>query len=97
MAEDIRLVPEKPHKVTIESRERIHVTGVLDVDSFNENEIIFLTSYGAVTITGYDLHIGKLNLEDATLVIEGKIQALDYADHEELRQGGGGFFSKVFK
>ena len=96
MDDSIKMVPEKPHRVVIESRERLSVTGVLDVDSFNENEIIFMTSCGAITINGFDLHIAKLNLEDATLIIEGKIQALDYADHDEMRASGG-LFKKVFR
>lgn len=96
MTEAIKLQPEKAHRIIIDSRDKIQVSGVLDVDSFDENEIIFVTSYGAVTVTGYDLHIAKLNLDEAMLIIEGKVQAVDYSDHEELRQNGG-FFSRVFK
>ena len=96
MTDAIKVTPEKAHRIIIDSRDKIQVSGVLDVDSFDENEIIFITSYGAVTVTGYDLHISKLNLDESTLIIEGKVQAVDYADHEEMRQGGG-FFSRVFK
>jgi sporulation protein YabP len=94
--EEIKRIQERPHRVVIESREKLNVTGVQDVDSFNENEIIFITTCGAVTITGEDLHISRLNLEDGQLIVEGRIQSLDYSDHEEQRQGGG-FFKKMFK
>jgi len=94
--EEIRKIPDRPHRVVIESREKLNVTGVKDVDSFNEAEIIFITTCGAVTITGEDLHINRLNLEDGQLIVEGKIQSLDYSDHEEQRQSGG-FFKKMFK
>ena len=67
------------------------------MDSFNENEIIFLTSMGMMTVLGEDLHIAKLNLEEGQLVIEGSIQSLDYADHEEERMKHKGVFSRVFK
>ena len=94
--EEIKRVPERPHRVVIDCREKLNVTGVKDVDSFNENEIIFITTCGAVTITGEDLHISRLNLEDGQLIVEGRIQSLDYSDHEEQRQSGG-LFKKMFK
>jgi len=98
MAEDIRRVEVRPHKVTIEGRDRITVTSVEDVDSFNEHEVIFLTGLGMMTVLGEDLHIAKLNLEEGILSVEGKIQALDYADHEEQRRSGKstGFLGRVF-
>lgn len=92
--EDVRRVEVRPHRVTIEGRERVSITSVEDIDSFNENEIIFLTGFGMMTITGDDLHIGQLNLEEGTLVVEGTIQTLDYADHEELRTQKRGLFSR---
>ncbi len=91
-----RLREARPHKVTIEGRDRITITSVEDVDSFNENEVIFLTGMGMMTVLGEDLHINKLNLDDGILVIDGLIQALDYSDHEEERTKGG-LFSKMFK
>lgn len=93
--EELKRIPDMPHKVTIDSRERASFTGVMDVDSFNENEIIFITTYGAITVTGEDLHISRLNLEEGELIIDGTIQSLDYSDHEENRHQG--FFSRVFK
>ncbi len=94
---EIRRIESRPHKVTIEGRERVTITSVEDIDSFNENEIIFLTGLGMMTITGEDLHISKLNLEEGTLVVDGNIESLDYSDHEEQRASKSGFFSKVFR
>lgn len=91
-----RPVNKNPHKVVIDSRSKIIITAVEDVDSFNENEVILLTNHGFITVTGEDLHIAKLNLEDGTLVVDGKIQSVDYADHEEQRAKRG-VFSKMFK
>lgn len=85
-----------PHKVSIDSRERMIITAVEDVDSFNENEVILLTNYGFITVTGDDLHISKLSLDEGQLIITGTIQSLDYADHEEERTKRG-VFSKMFK
>lgn len=92
-----RRIAGREHKVIIEGRRRTAISAVEDVDSFNENEIIFLTSMGMMTVLGEDLHIAKLNLEEGQLVIEGNIQSLDYADHEEERMKHKGMFSRVFK
>ena len=92
-----RRIAGREHKVIIEGRRRTAISAVEDVDSFNENEIIFLTSMGMMTVLGEDLHIAKLNLEEGQLVIEGSIQSLDYADHEEERMKHKGVFSRVFK
>lgn len=85
-----------PHKVVIDSRKKLIITAVEDVDSFNENEVILLTNHGFITVTGEDLHISRLNLDEGQLVIEGGIQGLDYADHEEQRQKRGGL-AKMFR
>lgn len=96
--EETKRLDRKAHKVTIDERARLTVTAVEDMDSFNENEVIFLTSAGMMTVTGEDLHVNKLNLDDGTIVIEGTIESLDYADHEELRMAGKPkFFGRVFK
>ncbi len=96
--EEGRPAKTRSHTVMIENRERITVTGVEDMDSFNEMEVILLTEAGFVTIIGSDLHINRLNLDDGQLVVEGLIQGLDYNDHEELRQkGGNGIFSRMFR
>jgi sporulation protein YabP len=89
-------VSKGPHKVIIDSREKVVITAVEDVDSFNENEVIMLTNRGFITVTGEDLHINKLSLEEGQLVITGTIQSVDYADHEEERTKRG-VFSRVFK
>jgi len=95
---EAKRIEARPHKVIIEGRDRITVSSVEDVDSFNENEVIFLTSLGMMTISGQDLHISRLNLEEGTLMIDGMIDSLDYADLEEKRQGKQpGLFSRVFR
>lgn len=94
--EDGRIPRKAPHSVVINNREKAVITGIDDIDSFNEFEIIVLTSAGFMTVVGSDLHIASLNLQDGQLVVEGVIQSIDYSDHEEERQKTS-IFSKVFK
>lgn len=84
--------PEKraarPHAITIDERARAVVTGVEDVDSFNEQMIVLNTSAGAMTLVGEALHVSKLNLDDGQLVIEGRVLALEYDDRGKAIKGG---------
>lgn len=95
--EEQKRIEKRPHKVSIEEKARLVVTAVEDVDSFNENEVIFLTDVGMMTVTGEDLHIGKYNAEDGVLMVDGKIDAVDYTDHEEMRMVKNGLLGKVFR
>jgi sporulation protein YabP len=88
--------PIKAHAIHIENRERAVVSGVEDVDNFNEEEVNFQTESGYVTLTGNDLHITRLNLEEGQLIIEGIINGVAYSGSAEQNEGGG-FFSKLFK
>jgi sporulation protein YabP len=84
---------ERPHTLTIDGRNRATVTGVTDVDSFNDSMIVLNTSAGAMTLIGSALHISRLNLEDGQLLVEGQIDALEY---DERARGKGGL-SRLFK
>ncbi len=82
------------HKITMENREKLFLTGVEDVDSFCEAEIRVYTSEGQLNIKGEDLHMSRLNVDDGELCIEGEIESLVYSNVENR---SGGFFSKLFK
>ena len=84
---------ERPHTLTIEGRNRAIITGVTDVDNFNDTMIVMNTSAGAMTLVGSALHISKLNLDDGQLLVEGQIDALEY---DERTRGKGGL-SRLFK
>ena len=97
--EDIRLNPVaagkgKPHNRTIEGRQRISMTGVIDVESFNEQEILVRSEAGMLTVFGQGLHISKLDLDAETLWVDGFVEGLEY--HEQPQKQGG-VFSKLFR
>ena len=84
----------RPHGLTLEGRGKLVISGVTDVDSFNEAEVNLVTEAGFVTITGQQLHISHLSLEDGQLVVEGEISGIVYADNV-AREGG--LFSRLFR
>ena len=85
-----------PQNLVLEDRARLSVTGVLDVDSFDEEAVLLVTELGYITLHGMDLHISKLSLEEGQLVVEGEITGVEYSDHEGIGKDGG-FFKKLFK
>ncbi len=83
-----------PHSLILKDRSQLTVSGVTDVDSFDENLITAYTDYGELTIKGEELHISVLNIDTGDLSIEGKISSLVYLDNQPKSTS---FFSKVFR
>lgn len=83
-----------PHHVMLEDRKHLTVSGVEDVERFDENTIVLSTTRGAMTISGENLHIEKLSLDGGDLKVEGEIEALVY---EEERGSQGGFFARLLR
>lgn len=81
------------HTVSIDARERMNITGVEDVVSFDENEIELYTGAGMLTISGENLHIEKLNIESGGLLVVGQIDAAVYTDEEPPKKT---FFGRLF-
>lgn len=84
---------ELTHLLTLDARERLCVTGVSEVDSFDEEAVVMLTSKGKLVVRGRELHIEKLSVDIGELTVEGMIQSLEYSD--DFRNGGG-FFARLF-
>lgn len=68
----------KTHSLLLEERKFGRVTGVRDIHSFNEHEIIVLSEAGKILIKGDQLHVKSLNLEKGEAEIEGKINNFSY-------------------
>ncbi len=62
--------------VIVENRNKVTITGVEQVESFNENIIILMTVKGGMTIKGEGLNVGKLNLDDGNVKIDGIINGI---------------------
>ena len=66
------------HRVLLENRKKAVITGVQDIHSFNENEILLQTEAGKVQIKGEQLHVKSLDLEKGEAEIEGKVNSVSY-------------------
>lgn len=83
------------HRLELEGRERLLVSGVEEVERFDEEEIVMNTTAGTLVVGGNNLHIGKLNLDGGELHVDGEIHTLLYED-ENPRASQGGLFRRLF-
>lgn len=67
-----------PHKLMLEKRQGGVITGVSDVTSFDEKEILLMTGEGKLQIKGEQLHVKQLNLERGEVELEGRVDSLIY-------------------
>jgi len=85
------------HSLTIENRERIHVTGVLHVVSFDDHEIILETDLGMLTLAGEDLQIKQLDLDQGSFLVEGLVTGVQYAARRSGKEQAKGIIGKLFR
>lgn len=86
---------ENGHVVNIDNRERISVTEVTDIQSFNEETIFLNLKNGGLIIKGEELHIQKLDLEEGRVLITGSIGSALYTQKKDRQEKG--FLKKIFK
>ena len=82
------------HNLILEERGNLTITGVEDVDSFDEETVVVYTGLGELTVRGSGLHINKIDVEAGELSLEGQIDSLSYADQPAAC---GGFFARMFR
>ena len=86
------------HAVTIERRNAVSVSGVLDVISFDEETIIAETELGVLIIRGANLHVNRLQVDSGDLSVDGEIVSVVYEDNAGgFGKGKASFFSRLFK
>jgi sporulation protein YabP len=79
----------RPHGITLENRSRAVLSGVSDVKSFHEEEVVLETAGGEMVITGKNLHIARFTLEEGSLVMDGSIDSVSYQEGVRAKRGGG--------
>ncbi len=92
--EEKYMQPELPHSLRMEGREHLSVSGVTEVDSFDEFSVVAATTQGLLMIRGQRLHIDRLSLDVGELSVSGLVESLQY---EEEPKEKAGFFSRLFR
>ncbi len=82
--------------IIVENRNKLTISGVLDVLSFDDQIVIVETNLGMLTIKGDNLRINKLSLDSTEVIIEGEINSLAYSQ-KDMNKKNEGILSKIFK
>jgi len=83
------------HNLILENREKLSLSGVTDVDCFDERMINLFTTYGELTIKGRNLHINDVSVESGDMTITGDIWTLQYGEKD--RHGPLSLLGKLFR
>ena len=79
-------------RISLTDRTALELTGVEEVVSYDENNIVVMTYLGQLTLDGEGLNIVQLNLGEGIVSVEGRIDALYYMEQKEKRS----LFSRIF-
>lgn len=82
--------------IILENREKLSISGVLDVLSFDDQIIILETELGLLNVKGENLKINKLSIDTSDVIVEGEVNSLNYSNKENDSKSNS-FFGKIFK
>lgn len=85
-------IKKQVHEITLSSREKISISGVLEVVSAQGNVVCVKTNMGNLQIQGTGLRVDKLSLDDGVLMVDGKVNGIKYPGGEKKN-----FFARLFK
>lgn len=94
MQEDKKKITGRPQNIYIENRGAMSVTGVTDIESFDEETVVLYTDLGLIVVRGNALHITRIDLDCGELALDGDITAVAY---EDSYAGKGGLLAKLFR
>ena len=83
--------------IVLENREKLSISGVLDVLSFDDQVVMVDTELGLLTVKGEKIRINKLSLDTSEVIIEGEISSLTYSQKNQEKNNGTSLLSKIFK
>jgi sporulation protein YabP len=82
--------------VVLENREKLSISGVLDVLSFDDQVVIVETELGLLNVKGENLRINKLSIDTSEVIVEGDIYNLSYSEKDSEKKGTS-LIGKIFK
>ena len=95
--EDNTSINKKAHKLILNNRRCGNLTGVSDVQSFDENEIILETDQGMLMMKGKELHVSRLMLDKGEVDIDGRIDSVTYSEQGSRTERTESLLGRLFK
>lgn len=76
---------QMPHKLTLSERNKLTVTGVTEVVSFDDSAVTLQTCMGCLLVQGSELQLKNLSLEGGQVEVDGMISSLNYEENHPAR------------
>ena len=95
--EDFKSIENHFQNIVLENREKLTITGIKDVFSFDDQIIIIETELGILSIKGKNLKINKLSLDTSDFALEGVVDSLTFSNSNINNKKESSFLSKIFK
>lgn len=86
-----------PHKLLLQGRKTIELTGIREVVSFDAKEVVLNTTMGALLIRGNDLFVKRLTVEKGEVDLEGQIDSFVYTDKPGKAGEGESLIKRLFR
>ena len=76
------------HNASLQDRRHLVLTGVLDVERFDENSVVMYTELGKLCVKGTELNVTRLEITDleGEVTVDGNINALEYEKGKTVRR-----------
>ncbi|MDD3253633.1 MAG: sporulation protein YabP [Lachnospiraceae bacterium] len=87
----------RPHSCLMQNRTSAALTGVREVVSFDDKQVIMDTDMGLLTIRGKELHVSRLTVEKGEVDVEGELDSLTYSSNGVYRRSGKSLFARMFQ
>ena len=84
---------ELPHKLTLDGRNRLNLTGVTEVESFDEGMVVLHTTRGTLVIRGEGMHLQLLSLDGGQVHVDGTVDSMTYEDDS---RSAGSLLARLF-
>ncbi len=85
---------ELPHSLTLDKRQKLKVTGVLDVEDFDENSVSAMLYDRMIVVRGKKLKVTGFSEENGELLVEGEVDSISYLEKLSRKAG---ILARVFK
>ncbi len=85
------------HRMVLEGRKSCRLQGVKDVHAFDANAVVLDTVEGMLTISGSELHVSRLTLDNGEIDIDGRVDSFLYTENSSFSQKGAGLLARMFR
>lgn len=95
--EELHRAGSREHRLVLNNRGILTLTGVVDIISFDLNEILMETDAGMLSVRGQDLHVNRLSVEKGEVDVSGTVDSLQYTELTSYGQKAGNFLQRLFQ